>query len=251
MTSPWPGTLLSVLAVSAIPLGGLLLLGRGEQRLERVLQPLVAFAVGALLAGAFLHLLPEAIERTGAGPRVFLSVLGGFVGFFVLEKFLWRGHRHEPDDRAGAGPPLATLNLVGDGLHNLIDGMVIAAAYTTDPVLGLTATLVVIAHEVPQELGDFAVLVYSGMPVRRAIGLNFLSGLVAVVGAVLVLAAGPALGASGDALLPVAAGGFIYIAAADLVPELHRSRKLTVSLGQLALIVLGIALVSVPGWLLE
>jgi len=248
--SPWTATLASVLAVSAVPLSGFLLLARGEERIERALQPLVAFAVGALLAGAFLHLLPEAIERLGAGPPVFLGVLGGFVGFFVLEKFLWRTHGHAPHDRARGGPPLATLNLVGDGLHNLIDGMVIAAAYMADPALGLTTTLAVMAHEIPQEAADFAVLVYGGMPVRRAIGFNFLTGLTAVAGAVLVLAAGPALG-SPAMLLPVAAGGFIYIAAADLVPELHRSRRLTVSLGQLALIVLGIVLVSLPGMLLE
>lgn len=248
--SVWAATLASVLVVSAIPLGGLVLLGRGEDRLERFLQPLVAFAVGALLAGAFLHLLPEAIDQLGAGPPVFLGVLGGFMGFFVLEKFLWRTHGHEPRDRARGGPPLASLNLIGDGLHNLIDGMVIAAAYAADPALGLTATLAVMAHEIPQEVGDFAVLVYAGMPVRRAIGFNFLSGLVAVVGALLVLAAGSAVG-SPAALLPVAAGGFVYIAAADLVPELHRSRRLSVSLGQIGLIVLGVALVSAPGWVLE
>jgi zinc and cadmium transporter len=248
--SAWAATLLSVLGVSALPLGGFLLLARGEERVERALQPLVAFAVGALLAGAFLHLIPEAIERLGSGPPVFLGVLGGFIGFFVLEKFLWRGHVHEPRARARGGPPLATLNLVGDGLHNLIDGMVIAAAYVADPALGLTTTLAVVAHEIPQELGDFAVLVYGGMPVRRAIGFNFLSGLVAVAGALLVLAAGNALGAPA-ALLPVAAGGFIYVAAADLVPELHRTRRLSVSVGQIGLMLLGVALVSVPGWLFE
>jgi zinc and cadmium transporter len=248
--SVWAATLVSVLVVSAIPLGGLFLLGRGEDRLERLLQPLVAFAVGALLAGAFLHLLPEAIDQLGAGPPVFLGVLAGFMGFFVLEKFLWRTHGHEPRERARGGPPLASLNLIGDGLHNLIDGMVIAAAYAADPALGLTTTLAVVAHEIPQEVGDFAVLVYAGMPVRRAIGFNFLSGLVAVLGAALVLAAGSALG-SPAALLPVAAGGFVYIAATDLVPELHRSRRFSVSLGQIGLIVLGVALVSLPGWVLE
>lgn len=248
--STWSAALLSVLAVSALPLGGFLLLARGEERVERALQPLVAFAVGALLAGAFLHLLPEAIAQLGTGPPVFLGVLGGFVGFFVLEKFLWRTHGHAPSDRARRGPRLATLNLVGDGLHNLIDGMVIAAAYVADPGLGLTTTLAVLAHEVPQELGDFAVLVYGGMPVRRAVGFNFLTGLTAVAGAVLVLAAGPALG-SPAVLLPVAAGGFVYIAAADLVPELHRARRLSVSLGQIGLMLLGVALVSVPGWMLE
>ena len=249
--SAWAATILSVLAVSAVPLGGFLLLSRGEARLERVIQPLVAFAVGALLGGAFLHLLPEAIARTESRLAVFGTLLGGFLGFFVLEKFLWRTHGHAAPDRARAGSPLATLNLIGDGFHNLIDGMIIAAAYLIDPALGLTTTVAVLLHEIPQELGDFAVLVYGGLPVRRAVLLNFASGLVAVLGAVVVLTVGRATGGWADALLPVAAGGFVYIAAADLVPELHRTRHPWASLGQIGLMLLGVALVSLPGWLLE
>lgn len=249
--SVWTATMLSVLVVSAVPLGGFLLLARGEARLDALIQPLVAFAVGALLGGAFLHLLPEALERAGPGVAVFGMLLAGFLGFFVLEKFLWRTHGHAPRDRARAGSPLASLNLIGDGLHNLIDGMVIAAAYQTSPALGLATTVAVLLHEIPQEFGDFAVLVYGGLPVRRAVLLNFVSGLVAIVGAALVLTVGRAIAGLSDALLPVAAGGFVYVAAADLVPELHRARRLRTSLGQIALILLGVTLVSLPGWLFE
>lgn len=243
--------LVSVATVSAVPLGGFLLLSRGEPRVERLVQPLVAFAVGALLSGAFLHLLPEAVAVSGTGLGVFGALLGGFLAFFALEKFLWRTHGHAARDRAPAGSPLATLNLVGDGLHNLIDGMIIAAAYLTDPTLGLTTTIAVLLHEIPQELGDFAVLVYGGLPMRRAVLFNFVSGLVAVVGASLVLTVGRAASGVSDALLPIAAGGFVYIAAADLVPELHRVRRLSASLWQIALILFGAALVSLPAVVLE
>ncbi len=249
--SPAAAAMVSVATVSAVPLGGLLLLSRGEARVERLVQPLVAFAVGALLSGAFLHLLPEAVARATPDLPVFVLVLVGFLGFFALEKFLWRTHGHAAGDRARAGSPLATLNLVGDGLHNLIDGMVIAAAWQTDPTLGLTTTTAVLLHEIPQELGDFAVLVYGGLAVRRAVLFNFISGLVAVIGAVVVLTIGRAASGLSDALLPVAAGGFVYVAAADLVPELHRVRRLSVSLWQIGLIVLGAALVSLPAVLLE
>jgi zinc and cadmium transporter len=237
-----------VLVISAVPLAGLLALGRDDQRLEKALHHLASFAAGALLGGAFLHLLPEAIVERGPAPGVFLSLIGAFVGFFVIEKFLWH-HGHDL-----AGPerrhyhPLATLNLLGDGLHNLIDGMVIAAAFASDPTVGLAATIAVAFHEVPQELGDFAVLVRGGVPVRRAILLNFVSGLTAVLGAVVTLAVGQRVAGFTTALLPIAAGSLMYIAAADIVPELQRERSGGggVAVAQVALMILGVLVVSLP-----
>jgi zinc and cadmium transporter len=246
-SSPWTTlwtTLASVLVVSLVPLAGLLAVWVAQPRLERVTQYLVSFAVGALLGGALLHLIPEAAERMGPGAGMPLAVIGGFVGFFALEKFLWAHHGH------GAGKaqlrPFAALNLLGDGLHNLMDGMVIAAAYLTDPALGLATTLAVILHEVPQEIGDFGILVHSGLPARRAVWLNLLTGLTAMVGALVTLTLGRYLGGFATALLPVAAGGFIYIAASDLVPELHRVRTATASLRQIVLIALGVAVMLLP-----
>jgi zinc and cadmium transporter len=238
--------LVSVGAVSAIPLTGLLLLRQQTERVRLVALWLVSFAIGALLGGAVLHLMPEAFERFGSGPAAPLYLLAGFLGFFVLEKFLWL-HGH---DRATAAParlqPVAMLNLVGDGLHNLLDGMLIAAAYSAEPSLGLATTIAVILHEVPQEIGDFGILIYSGLSLPRAVLFNFLSGAVALAGAAVTLMIGQVSVGFTDALLPVAAGGFIYIAASDLVPELRKEESRTRSLGQIGLVVLGIGFMALP-----
>ncbi len=237
-----------MLVVSALPLAGLLVLGRDERRLEAGLHRLASFAAGALLGGAFMHLLPEALIRQGVVSGVFLSLVAAFLGFFVIEKFLWHHGHHLVADPATVRP-LAALNLVGDGLHNLIDGMVIAAAFASDPTVGLAATIAVVLHEVPQELGDFAILVRAGVPVRRAVWLNFLSGLAAVAGAILTLAIGERVEGFTTALLPVAAGSLIYIAASDIVPELQHERSARGGLSQIILMIVGFALVSLPALL--
>lgn len=247
LVSVWSLTLASVLLVSAIPLLGIVALYQREERLDRAVLYLVSFAVGAMLGGAILHLIPEAFARMGAGLSLSLYILLGFIGFFVLEKFLW-AHTHRvaktPDRRRH---PLATLNLVGDGIHNLIDGMIIAAAYSADTSLGLATTLAVIFHEVPQEIGDFGVLVYGGLSVKRAVLFNLGSGLTAVLGAVLTLVVGRLAEGFTTALLPVAAGSFLYIAASDLVPELHRARQAPAAAWQIGLILLGVGLMCLPG----
>jgi len=242
--NPWLATLAAVLVVSAVPLVGLLTLGRDHRRLETVLHHLAGVAAGALLGAAFMQLLPAALLQRGVVSSVFLSLVAAFVGFFFLDKFLWR-HGY----RVGANPPprlLAMLNLFGDGLHNLMIGMVIAAAFASEPTVGLAAAIAVTLHEVPQELGDSAVLVGAGVSVRRAVWLNFLSGSVAVVGAMVTLAIGERVEGFTTALLPIAAGSLLYIAASDLVPELQRERTATGALSQVALMILGVALVSLP-----
>jgi len=241
----WVHTMVSVGLVSAVPLGGLLLARRKPGFLQRIVLPLVSFAVGALLGGALLHLVPEAIERIGSGPALSFYLLAGFLGFFAVEKFLWLHHR---GDQGGAHrlAPLAALNLLGDALHNVIDGAVIAAAYSADLAVGVAATAAVFLHEVPQELGDFGVLVYSGLAPRRAVWFNFLSGLAALVGAAVTLTIGRAATGLTDALLPIAAGSFLYIAASDLIPELRRERQVGTSLWQLGLVLLGVAVMALP-----
>src|SRR5690606_2022578 len=148
---------------------------------------------------------------------------------------------HEPP--AGSEPrrhPLVALNLLGDGIHNLVDGMLIAASYSADPAVGVATTVAVMLHEVPQELGDFGVLIYGGLPVRKAIRYNVASALTAAVGAILVLLAGERMVGLAAGLVPFAAGGFLYIAGSDLIPELRRERKVSTSLIQAALILIGI-----------
>lgn len=246
--TPTLQALVSVLLVSAISLVGLLALSRRHDVLARRLPLLVSLAAGVLLGGAVLHLLPEAVEALGPSlwlPGLFLV---GFLGFFVLERYLWF-HHHGPasgalDPRIPHRPghglaedcpdphPVVIMNLVGDGVHNLIDGMAIGAAYLVDPAAGLATTLAIALHEIPQEIGDFAVLVQGGLSVRRALLLNLASALVAVVGTVVALVVGGAVDGFSAALLPVTAGSFLYIAAADLIPEIHRHRDRSLAAAQ-------------------
>ena len=264
----WAYTLLSVLLVSLVSLTGLFALSQDTERLRRLQLYLVSLAAGTLLGAAFLHLLPEAVDRLGTGLPFSLYLLGGFFGFFVLEKFLWhhhhgtdhaesvgekhRAHAHHPAAESGdageeAGPearthPMVTMVLLGDGVHNLLDGMVIAAAYLADPAVGLVTTLAVVLHEVPQEIGDFGVLLHGGLSVRQAVLANFLSATTAIFGAVIVLWIGTEVHGLEAALLTISAASFIYIAAADLIPELHRSREPRQALPQVLMIGLGLGL---------
>lgn len=271
----WLWTLGSVVAVSLTSFVGLVFLGRGRERLDTLLMYLVSLAAGVLLGGAFFHLIPEAYEAHGPGIAVPSLVLVGFLGFFFLERFLWahhHGHGDEPltgrvfaepaatgadgeegtrrasevdPEATGEGRddvrPVVVMSLLGDGLHNLVDGMIIAAAYMTGGVgLGVIASGAVLLHEVPQEAGEFGVLVRGGLTVRRALLFNFLSASMAVVGALVALFVGSEFDAFTAALLPLTAGNFVYIAAADLVPELHHHHDAGESVGHAAILVLGV-----------
>jgi zinc and cadmium transporter len=243
------GGLLSVLAAALIAFAVL----------ERWVPRLVSFAVGALLGVALLDLLPEAIESQAGAHAVFATLLVGLLVFFLLEKLaLWR-HSHGPNEpapphsahhahgHAGAGSPQGALIVLGDSLHNFVDGVLIAAAFLTDTALGWTTAVAVIAHEVPQEVGDFMVLLDAGYTRRRALILNALSSLASVGGGVLGYFA---LHSTQDALpyiLALAAAGFIYIAVADLIPNLHRRFAVKDALSQVALILLGVAVVVIAG----
>jgi len=206
--------------VSLISLIGVTALIFSEKRLKKILLALIGFAAGALIGGAFLHLLPESIESSAASDlhNIFLAVIAGFITFFILEKLLWR-HCHE---RACPIHVFAYLNLIGDGVHNLIDGFIIAASFIAGVPLGVATTLAVAAHEIPQELGDFGVLIYGGFKPRKALLLNFGTALTAIAGGIVGYYLLPHMGGAMIYLLPFAAGGFLYIAASDIIPELHR-----------------------------
>jgi zinc and cadmium transporter len=193
---------------------------------------LVAVAAGALLGDAFLHLLPEAAEHWGGFPlKLSVLLLAGFMVFFLLEVFLraqhahgealQEEHGHSHGDAHGHVAPFGWMNLIGDGVHNFLDGAVLAAAFSVDFRLGLATTVAVVLHEIPQELGDFAVLLRSGMSRRRALMWNLGTALTSVVGAALFFALPFPLETVERWAIPLTAGGFLYIAAADLVPELH------------------------------
>jgi zinc and cadmium transporter len=233
----WVQTLTAVFAVSAVSLIGAAAGWRLFLR-HTVILGLVALAAGALLGDALLHLVPEASELWGGfGLEIGGLMLAGFLLFFVLETALRYGHAHgelahadphhhphttpAPAGRAQRVAPFGWMNLAGDGLHNLIDGVVIAAAFSHSVELGLGTTLAVALHEIPQELGDFAVLVKAGFSRRRALFYNFASGLLAMAGALTFLLVPFDPETLERYALPVTAGGFLYIAAADLIPELH------------------------------
>jgi zinc and cadmium transporter len=230
--------LASVTIVSLISFVGLVFIGLKENLLNRILTILIGFASGSLLGNAFLHLLPEAVEQLPT--TTFYYTIIGIVFFFGLEKFLYWRHCHE-----GKCPVhmFVYLNLFGDGIHNLIDGMIVAATYLASFQLGFTTTLAVIFHEIPQEVGDFGVLIYGGLGRRKALTYNFISALTAILGALVTyyLVIIQNLSAL---LLPFAAGGFIYIAATDLLPELHKKPEPSAAFTQLISIISGIVLMA-------
>ncbi|MBN3037710.1 MAG: ZIP family metal transporter [Candidatus Diapherotrites archaeon] len=229
--------LISVFAVSALSLVGVTTLVLGKATIRSVLLWLVAFASGSLLGGAFLHLIPESLDASSSD-SVSLLVIGGIVFFFFLEKIIHWRHCHKEACDVHA---FTYLSLVGDSVHNFIDGLIIAASYLTSIPLGVATTFAVVAHEVPQELGDFGVLVYGGFSLRKALVFNFLSALTAVVGALVGYYSSGIVSGIEFMLLPFAAGGFIYIASSDLIPELHKEKELRKSLPIMVLFLAGIA----------
>ena len=227
-------------SVGAIAGAALLLLFRESTR-KTLLPCLLSYAIGTLLGAAFLGMIPNALQQNTA-LAISGTVLAGIVIFFVLEKLIiWRHcHDAECEVHGAAGP----LILVGDAFHNFVDGFVIAAAFLTSVPLGIAASLAVIAHEIPQEVGDFAILLENGYSKTRALVLNLLSSLTTLPGAVIAYFF---LGATREAvpfILALSAASFIYIAIADLVPGLHRQVGLKPVITQLALILTGIGTIA-------
>jgi len=230
--------LLSTFLVSLISFIGIFTLILKEKLLNKILLVLVSFSAGALMGGAFLHLIPEALEKVKE-TEIFLFVLGGIVLFFLIEKVLrWRHcHKGKCDVHS-----FAYMNLIGDGVHNLIDGLIIAASFLADVGLGIITTIAVALHEIPQEIGDFGVLVYGGLKKSKALFLNFITALMAVLGGITGFYFSSYKEISLMFLLPFAAGGFIYIAASDLIPEIKKEVNLKKSLLYFSIFVLGIVL---------
>ena len=231
---------MAVLAVSLVSLVGILGLIARETFLRRVLPLLVSFAVGALLGDALFHILPELAESGGLTTGISTVVVGAMVFFFVLEKFI---HLHHELGSPAHGHihPVALNNLLGDGIHNFVDGAIIAGAFLVDARLGIATTAAVALHEIPQEIGDLGVLVHAGLAPRRAVIYNLASALTAILGAVLTLALEDTVGGLERPLLAMSAGAFIYIAGADLIPELHRATDLRTSLVQFVGVIGGFA----------
>ncbi len=218
---------------------GALTLSLRKDTFNRILMILVAFSAGALIAGAFFHIMPESLEQGVEPMQLFIIVILGFGIFFIFEKFLFWHHCHKGECEVH---PYTYLILFGDGIHNFIDGLIIAASFLVDTGFGIVTTFMIISHELPQELGDFAVLVHGGMKVKKALVYNFISQLTAVLGGIIGFFIGTSIEAFVPFILPFAAGGFIYIGESDLVPQLHGEKNIKKSLLSFALFVIGVLL---------
>ncbi len=241
MTQIWLYTFVSLLAVSLISFVGALTLTLGHERLKKALLYLVSFSAGALLGDVFLHLLPEMNGR-GFGAREGFYILAGIFAFFVFEKYIHWHHSHmEHNEEIHA---VVYLAIVGDALHNFIDGLVIAGSFIISPSLGFATALAVVFHEIPHELGNFAVLVHGGWTAKKALLYNFLSSFAAFFGGILVLLFSSQLQSAPTLLLSIGASNFIYVALSDLIPELNKEKDKKKSFFLLIAFILGIAMMS-------
>ncbi len=245
--------LASVIIVSLISLVGIFSLLLSQKKLNQLLLALVSLSAGTLLGDTFLHLLPGAVEKEGFSLYVSLSALLGVMVFFVIEKFMHMNRCEDAKEkncenescRLAHDPHphhLGVMNLVGDGVHNFVDGLIIAGSYLVSVPVGIATTIAVVMHEVPQELADFGVLLYAGFTRRKALLFNFISAAAAIVGAIVGLALSSRIETFVNFILPFAAGGFIYIAGSNLIPELHKECKWKNSILHFLALIGGIAL---------
>ena len=230
--------LLATFFVSILAFIGILALLLKKNLLNKILLLLVSLSAGALLGGAFLHLIPEALEECSTH-SIFFYVLLGFIVFLFVEKILHWHHCHKQDCHVHS---FAYMNLIGDTMHNFLDGLIIAAGFVAGVPVGIATTIAVALHEIPQEIGDFGVLVYAGFKKTKALFINFITALAAILGGLF----GYFLATNAQNImvffLPFAAGSFIYIAASDLIPEIKKETNLKKSILNFVIILLGIAI---------
>ena len=239
----WGSTILAVLAVSAIAFAGIVVLVVQEDLLRRIVPVLVSFAVGALLGDALFHILPELAVDGGLTEGISWVMALSILFFFVLEKFIHLHHQLNAPEHRHVHPVVLT-NLLGDGVHNFVDGAIIAGSFLVSPSLGLATTIAVALHEIPQEMGDLGVLVHAGLAPKRALAYNVASAMTALLGAVIALLLDGAIDGIERLLLAISAGAFIYIAGSDLIPELHKGTSIRTSVLQFLGIAAGFAVMA-------
>ena len=241
--SVWGATILAVLAVSAIAFVGIVVLVVQERLLLRIVPILVSFAVGALLGDALFHILPELAVDGGLTEGISWVMALSILFFFVLEKVIHLHHQlHAPEHRHVH--PVVLTNLLGDGVHNFVDGAIIAGSFLVSTSLGIATTIAVALHEIPQEMGDLGVLVHAGLSPRRALAYNVASAITALLGAVIALLLAGAIDGIERPLLAISAGAFIYIAGSDLIPELHKGTSIRTGVVQFLGIAAGFAVMA-------
>lgn len=229
----------SVLVISLLSFVGAVALVLKKELLRKSVFALVSLAVGALLGDVFIHIIPETYEKLGDPTLISFTLIGGILVFFILEKALhW--HHHTSEHAEEYPHPVGNIILVGDGVHNFIDGLMVAASYMVSIEVGIATTVAVILHEIPQEIGNFGVLIHAGYGAAKALWYNFLSALTAVAGAITALILGGVTERFALWLLPLTGGGFIYIALSDLIPELHKDQRASQGIIQVIAIVIGV-----------
>jgi zinc and cadmium transporter len=235
-------SLVSVFGISLISLIGVFTFSIKENLIKKYIFLFVSLAVGALLGDAFIHLIPEGLEEI-SNPLIFsLLIISGILLFFIIEKYIHWHHHCDIEEGGCENKPVGKMILLSDAMHNFIDGLIIGASYLVSPAIGLATTVAVILHEIPQEIGDFAILLHSGFSRSKALFLNFMTALTSVLGVIAVFAFSELSEIISLWLIPIAAGGFIYIAMSDLIPELHQKmEKKSYLFWQIFMILLGIS----------
>ncbi len=241
--SVWIYSLVSVIGVSLLSLIGVFTLPINEKRLRSFLIYFVSFSAGALFGDVFIHVLPEAAREQGFDLSMSLYILSGIIMSFIIEKVVHWRHAHHPFE--GNVHPLAMMVLIGDSLHNFIDGLIIGASFLANVHVGVATTIAIILHEIPHEVGDFGVLLHSGFTKKKALFYNFVTALTAILGTVLALSLSGASAQASHILLPFAAGNFVYIAGSDLIPELHKEEEVQKNIVQIGFFVLGVAFMMI------
>lgn len=240
--------LIAVLLVSLVSVAGIFIFFK-KKTLDRFLFFLVSFAAGTLLGAAFLDLLPEILEE-GFSESLPVFILVGILAFFILEKFLYWHHHHTGQEHEEVHG-FTYLNVIGDGIHNFLDGAVIAVSFMNSTALGIVTTIAIIAHEIPQEIADFSILIYGGFSKMKALVYNFLTALTALIGALITYFFSSFMENSHSYITAFAIGGFVYIAGTDLIPEIHKEKDAKKSLLQLLMLAFGIALIWAVGVFFE
>lgn len=233
----------ALLGVSAISLIGLALLSMHQTIVNKLVPWLVAFAAGALLAVAFFDLLPESFEMLGV-PVAPMWIVGGILIFLLLENLLCLRHAHHDKSEESHFHTTGYAVLVGDGLHNFLDGVLIASAFMVSIPVGISVTLAVVLHEIPQEVGDFAILLHSGFTRAKALWFNFLSALTALVGGLATFFALNAVESMVPYLIAIGGGGFLYIALVDIIGSFKHTGNLRINLGRMLAVVLGLVVIG-------
>ncbi|MBU0597159.1 ZIP family metal transporter [Patescibacteria group bacterium] len=239
--SPFLWIILTTFLISSVALVGIFTLSLKEDFLNKILLTLVSLSSGTLLGGAFIHLIPEGVEQMNA-EKFFLLVLTALILYLLIEKLLHWRHCHNTGGHCESHKVVGHMNLIGDSVHNFIDGLIIATTFLVSVPLGITTAIAIGLHEIPQEIGDFGVLLYSGFKKKKALTLNFMVALMTVLGGVAGWFISSRVENVSVYFLPIAAGGFIYIAVSDLLPEMRKETSLGKFLFNLFIMLLGVGL---------